>query len=75
VRCYFRSAAVTVVALLAASRGDQRFLAAGSDGFEPRCWVDTDGWGYGSSERKCRSLFLAALLTAALLKTARGEGV
>ena len=69
-RCYFRSAAVTDVALLAASRVDQRFLAVGSDGFVPRCWMDTDGWGYDSNERQCRSLFLAALL-----KTARGKGV
>jgi len=70
VLCRFRSAAVTVVALLASSRGDQSFLAAGSDVFVPRCWVYTDGWGYGSSERQCCSLFVAALL-----KTASGKGV
>ena len=45
-RCYFRSAAVKVnVAANAASRADQRFPAAGSCGFVPRCWVLTDTWG------------------------------
>jgi hypothetical protein len=39
-RCYFRSAAVKVVALLTLpAAGSQHFLAAGSGGFVPRCWV------------------------------------
>jgi len=44
----------------------QRIPAAGSGAIVPRCWVETDGGGDGSSERQCRSWkqlfrFLAAL--------------
>jgi len=34
-----------------ASSGDQRIPAAGSGGFVPRCWVETDGKGDGSATR------------------------
>ena len=35
--------------------GEQRIPAAGSGGIVPRCWVEADGGGNGSSERQCRS--------------------
>jgi len=39
----------------AASREDQRFPAAHSEAFVPRCCVVTIGGGNDSSERQCRS--------------------
>jgi len=55
-------------------RGDQRTSAAGSSSFEPRCWVETDGGGNGTSEQQCRSWIQLFRFLAALLKIARGKG-
>jgi len=36
-------------AAIAASRADQRIPTAGSGGFVPRCWLETDGGTNGSA--------------------------
>ena len=45
VRSYFCSAAIKVMALLTLPATGTSFCAAGSGGFVPRCWVETDGGG------------------------------
>jgi hypothetical protein len=57
-----------------ANRGGRPTPADGSSCFVPRCWVETDGGGNGTSERQCSFFIHLFRFSAALLKIARGKG-